>query len=360
MFHVSGGSSAQNLEVASFCERVQKQIVQTVRAPVPRFSTVPVWIELRPDSDPQAGLVRQQTYSSYALHQRLKTPPPEEMDQEEFLEGVTWALLTRYAVLRLPESERRRHLPVIPQWLSTGLGQWMMPESRMRNLRWIEKEANSASLPFPEEIVGWIRLPYQGLRERVACGLFTEWLFRKGEGTAGRILDDLAREAALDGVWLRNQTGCFGSREVAAAWDLWLAARARNPRGSAPLEKEDWVRLDRWVSFQDSTSVLFVPIEYIEGLSLDVILQHLPDPWARETLRLQQRLIVKAVAGKAGSIRAWADQYGDFLSRAASSSSAERSGLHDEWMHLEGERAKAMRAWLQRDQYLKGFESGNH
>ena len=158
MFHVSGGESVENLQVATFADKILKAISEDFGGLPGRFNAPVKIVLLDRDSSPRVDRV--QGYRDQTLTQVIRLSGVNEIDQELVLEVVTWCLLNRYALEYQPEQVREVSPVEMPQWVSMGVGQCLFSLTQNRNKQLLQQKLSS---PFH-----FVSRPYHVL-ERAPC-----------------------------------------------------------------------------------------------------------------------------------------------------------------------------------------------
>lgn len=358
LFYAAGGSSVDNLQVATFAGKVQKDVAKQLGAPIPRFSGNPVLLTLRTQAGTWPRVDRFQTYEHRSLQQEILIINPARVDQEQLLEAITWCLVNRYGIIRQPAEHREENPVDCPEWLSAGVSQLLFPLSKHRNRRLLTQILPGQSIHAIEHILEWIRLPDHRAVTHAECAAHVQWLITEDAEFLAHALQRLSAGGGLGLDWVQAQCGAGSVRELMMRRDLWLARDLFSYIDLAPYQAEDLRNLQSLMNLERPLFGLFVDSEGSENLNLAALIRSLPASPGYETLRLLERELGKLNAGKFGDLHVWSGKFIQFLDEILSSESV--AGRGEDWLGqmqaLEQERRELMSAWLEQDRYLDTFE----
>ena len=223
LFHVAGGGSVDNLQTATFADKIRKAVAKRMSKSVPVFALNPILITLVDQRDAPPRVERRQRYALRTLEQEIRVLGPATVDQEQLLEAITWCLVNRHAVYLQSEAERTRAPVECPEWLSTGLAQNLFPETRTRNRSMLQRLMGHSDLMSIDELMAWNKLPTQRPVPRAECELLVSWLRSNSDTILYDICLHLSKGNDVGREWVADQFGVFGRRDVLKAYDVWRA-----------------------------------------------------------------------------------------------------------------------------------------
>jgi len=359
LFHAAGGTSSENLQIATFADRVKEALVNRVGMAVPEFSRNPILLTLR-EMDGTSRVQRFQQYANRALQQEVLVIRPAHADQEQVLEAIIWCLLNRYGFLLQGEEERERVGVEVPEWLSMGVGQSLFHLSRVRNRQLLQPLVPVRKFHSVEDMLSWIRLPNQRPVTHAECEMLWQWLQVSDHEVLSTLIQRVAQGEELSEAWLMGVTGSLSSRDVAMNRDLWLAQKLLPHLSPRPYNVHDIGKLQTLLNLELPIFDLFFESHPVQRRTIPGLLQRLPEESAQETLAILGRELGRLNTGKLGPMSSWLASFttllGDATSQPVLTSDAEVKTLLLRWQELEHKRSGLMSYWLNQDRYLDQFD----
>lgn len=313
------------------------------------------------------------------LRQRLELDGLGALDQEDVLEGVVWLLLNRRVVARQPDRGAGSEPARVPDWLAVGVAQGLYPELRERNLGvGLDRWARGTMTP-PERLTARAVMPAGRWAEKADAALWVAWLQGRADA-AMRFADAWQRIAEGKAVgaswWWDSRAGGADTRDGEREWELWLAGQRDALRGwsSRPDDQLGSMRDWRTVSAVDLASV-HAPAS-VTALSLDQLVAHRGEKWARLLAARMALRIRLAAVGQSPDVQQVASRYAAYLDAVAGKGRAlgflrgrsPARHLQALWREAEAARERLERDYRARAEYLEqvstrmfdaGLQDGN-
>ncbi len=234
-FVVQGLRAQDAAAIALWTEEVARRLESLVGRPVPVKGHMPLELVTRSETGGAARVITAQGYVDGQVQQRVVMVNPDQLDQEDLLEGLCRLLLNRHVIALQSSRQRAAELGDVPDWMSVGAAQTLYHEIRVRNARlMLSRWKMNHSFPLAG-ILNLQTLPGGRWNEKALCGLMTGWLATWPDSSQrwGRMFDRLAAGRIIDDTWLAASAGYGSARDMNKAWDVWLAQQC---------VQHDWAR----------------------------------------------------------------------------------------------------------------------
>jgi hypothetical protein len=217
------------VEIAIWAESVRERFIGWIGAPLPYGRAYPVVIiaALRP-AEPAGRVLRALDLAADgSLRQEVTMVNPAAMDQEDVLEALCWLMANRWVVARL--ADRSAEVPVLPDWLTTGIAQNIYPDLRVRNYRDVLALEQAGGYQPAATVFDLRFLPPGRWPEKARSGLVVAWLAEVvgPEALLVACADRMVEGRPVDAAFVRDLLGLPDVRAVNMAWDVWMARQAR-------------------------------------------------------------------------------------------------------------------------------------
>ncbi len=213
---------------ARWAEDVAGRLEQAVGRRFPSSNSRVVRIVVRADGGKQGGIIgAEQSVTDGLLVQRLTVDDFSGADWEDGLEKFC-ALFIAGHIAEQSAGRDGVLMPavVVPEWLSTGLAQYIDPALRARNREVLQGWQREGSVPAFAELLKWAVLPPGRAREKSLCGMAASWLCSIPEKAAfyRRIFDHLrAGESLSPDRLAAAMPSCGSAADLETAWRAWVA-----------------------------------------------------------------------------------------------------------------------------------------
>ncbi|MBN1269908.1 MAG: hypothetical protein JXB04_09985 [Kiritimatiellae bacterium] len=246
-FLATGGTSADNVQLAEWAEQVAVKCADLVGWP-PMFQRGdPLVLALRPVAGSAGGrIVKAQGLVAGRLRQKLIVYGVEDVDQEDLLEALAWLLLNRYVFERQDPDAQPAEASEAPDWLAAGVAQNLYAALRARNGRMMLRAWEQGLAPSFEALLAYEVLPEGRWIEKAAAGMACAWWqsLPDPEARWAALFQRLAQKDVVSAGWLATEGA--GLESVAALeqnWDLWLAHREQIRADWGTVTPEDLSKL---------------------------------------------------------------------------------------------------------------------
>lgn len=272
--------------LARWTEQVMGRLEQGIGVPVPfrRYEIVRFSGTAEEPAD-RGRLIMSQGYVEGLLHQRIVVVNPDQVEEEELVEGLVQVLLNRY-LLGIASLHGAGEAGIsLPDWLSVGMAQWTSADLQARNVAFLRSEGDVAVGWEMAQILSWMELPGGRTAEKAACGLFVEWL---DESVATSVqwvgvLRRLVSGKDLTLPYVANDLVGMGDATMSAelAWQEWRILRSQAPVEPGQLDISAVVALKKALEIRPGEFAVNLPASVPAVLTPRQLIGHRDQEWAR-------------------------------------------------------------------------------
>lgn len=232
--------------------------------PVPREEAVYLII-----GDGSGEISAEQYYDEFGLRQKLYIRGAAQADQEYLLECLCHLLLNRKARLQ------------VPFWFAAGAAQNLFPEARARNNDAALAEWTADQAPDFADITVNSGTRTPNARERAFAGqavaAMLQWLSEPAQ--VEQFFALCASGSQADTAAIAQLAGFHSSRDLEAAWDVWLASRQRVRTVGTGSPQQDAARLREMLRLTPELVLLTAGQEIPEEISFQRLIRERKQVW---------------------------------------------------------------------------------